>query len=319
MATYDSFKRIATDSIINNSIATADLANSAVAAGKFEPAAITAGKFENASVGDNQLAAAVDLSTKTVTYRSILNADISATAGITGGQLGSGAITANLGYTPLNANNGTMTGALTVPNGSAASPSITTTGNTNTGIFFDGSNNVFFTSAGARQLSVDSTGRMLRGTSESAGTVAFRSDGTAGWTYNNSYGGTGWRHLNSNFGWSTGNQRGGSNFNSNGIFTAPVSGFYHFMFQTYGHNDGNGTGSYIHLSFGRNGGVAFARGQTPHGIFAHGTSQTYPHGIIMDLSTYLDAAENMRIYVYWAGNSMRFHGAHSIFNGYLVT
>lgn len=318
MATYNSFKRIATDSIINSSIATGDIANSAVAAGKFEPAAITAGKFENASVGANQLASSIDLSTKTVTYRSIVDADVATGAAIAGSKLASGAIVANLGYTPLSNAGGTMTGALRVPDGSAASPSITQSGNTNTGIYFDGSN-VRFTAAGNQQMFVDGSGRMVRGTSESAGTVAFRSDGTSGWQYNNSYGGTGWQHLNSNFGWSTGNQRGGSNFNSNGVFTAPVSGFYHFMFQTYGHNDGNGTGSYIHLSFGRNGGVAFARGQTPHGIFAHGTCETYPHGIIMDLSTYLDASDNMRVYVYWAGNNMRFHGAHSIFNGYLVT
>jgi hypothetical protein len=318
MATYNSFKRIATDSFINSSIATGDMANNAVAAGKFQSAAITAGKFENASVGATQLASTVDLSTKTVTYRSIVDGDVATGAAIEGSKLASGAIVANLGYTPLNNAGGTMTGALRVPDGSASSPSITQSGNTNTGIYFDGSN-VRFAAAGAEQMRIDGSGRMIRGTSESAGTVAFRSDGTSGWNYNNSYGGTGWRHLNSAFGWTTGNQRGGSNFNSDGVFTAPVSGFYHFMFQTYGHNDGNGTGSHIHLSFGRNGGVAFARGQTPHGIFAHGTCETYPHGIIMDLSTYMDASENMRVFVAWAGNSMRFHGAHSIFNGYLVT
>lgn len=318
MATYNSFKRIATDSFINSSIATGDMANNAVAAGKFQSAAITAGKFENASVGATQLASTIDLSTKTVTYRSIVDGDVATGAAIEGSKLASGAIVANLGYTPLNNAGGTMTGALRVPDGSASSPSITQSGNTNTGIYFDGSN-VRFAAAGAEQMRIDGSGRMIRGTSESAGTVAFRSDGTSGWNYNNSYGGTSWRHLNSAFGWTTGNQRGGSNFNSDGVFTAPVSGFYHFMFQTYGHNDGNGTGSHIHLSFGRNGGVAFARGQTPHGIFAHGTCETYPHGIIMDLSTYMDASENMRIFVYWAGNSMRFHGAHSIFNGYLVT
>jgi len=318
MATYNSFKRIATDSFVDASIATADIANNAVVAGKFAADAITSAKFANEAVGADELAASVDLSTKTVTYRSITNGDIASGAAIDGAKLGSGAITTNLGYTPLNKASGTMTGALRLPDGSASAPSITQSGNTNTGIYFDGSN-VRFTAAGSQQMFIDGSGRMVRGTSESAGTVAFRSDATAGWTYNNSYGGTSWRHLNSAFGWSTGNQRGGSNFSSDGVFTAPVSGFYHFMFQTYGYNDTNGTENYIHLSFGRNGGVAFARGQTPHGMFAHGTSANHPHGIIMDLSTYLDASENMRIYVYWNGNSMRFHGAHSIFNGYLVT
>jgi hypothetical protein len=318
MATYNSFKRIATDSIVNSSLAAADLDALSVTAGKFEPSAVTSAKIQDGAVGAAQLAASVDLSGKTVTYREILNSDVAAGAAIAAGKLASGAITTNLGYTPLATANGTMTGVLRVPNGSIASPSITQSGNTNTGISFDGSNNVFFSSAGVQQMSVNSAGILQRGTSDTSGAPAFRSDGTSGWQYNNSYGGTSWRHLNSAFGWST-TQRGGSNFSSDGVFTAPVSGFYHFMFQTYGHNDGNGTENHIHLSFGRNGGVAFARGQTPHGIFAHGTSATYPHGILMDLSTYMDASENMRIYVYWAGNGMRFHGAHSVFNGYLVT
>jgi hypothetical protein len=318
MATYNSFKRIATDSIVNSSLAAADLDALSVTAGKFEPSAVTSAKIQDGAVGAAQLAASVDLSGKTVTYREIQNSDVAAGAAIAAGKLASGAITTNLGYTPLATANGTMTGVLRVPNGSIASPSITQSGNTNTGISFDGSNNVFFSSAGVQQMSVNSAGILQRGTSDTSGAPAFRSDGTSGWQYNNSYGGTSWRHLNSAFGWST-TQRGGSNFSSDGVFTAPVSGFYHFMFQTYGHNDSGGTENYIHLSFGRNGGVAFARGQTPHGMFAHGTSATYPHGILMDLSTYMDASENMRIYVYWAGNGMRFHGAHSVFNGYLVT
>lgn len=318
MATYSSFKKIKADSIIDNSIQAADIANDAITSGKFASGAITVDKIAPGAVGTTQLNSTVDLTGKTVTYRAITDADVSSSAGIAAGKLASGAMTANLGYTPLNSSGGTMSGQLIVPDGSASSPSIAQSGNTNTGIYFDGSNNVNFTANGTRQMWIDSSGRMLRGNDQTTGTVAFRADGTAGWTYNNSYGGTSWRHLNSNFGWSV-TQRGGSNCSSDGVFTAPVSGFYHFMFQTYGHNDGNGTGSHIHLSFGRNGGVAFARGQTPHGIYAHGTSDTYPHGILMDLSTYLDASENIRIYVYWAGNSMRFHGGHSIFHGYLVT
>lgn len=318
MATYTSFKKIAADSIIDGQVAAADIGANQAVAGDFAVGSVTNAKIANGSIGDTQLAGTIDISTRTVTYRAITNADISASANLSGTKLASGAAAANLGYTPLPNSGGTMTGPLRVPNGSAASPSITTSGNTNTGIFFDGSNNVYFAAAGVQQMRVDASGRMTRGTANNTGTVAFWADGTTGWLYNNSFGGTGWREITNAFGWSA-IQRGGSNF-ANGIFTAPVAGFYHFQFQTYGHNDTSGTGEYIHLSFGRNGGVAFAGGRTPHGIFAHGTTGgPYPHGILMDLSTYLSASDNIRVYTYWAGNNMRFHSSHSLFNGYLVT
>lgn len=320
MANYSSFKRIATDSFVDNSLAAVDLASSAATSGKFAPNAVTQPKLATGAVGTTQLAAVVDLSEKAVSYRPIVNTDISASANIVAASMATGAMATNLGYTPVSDTNGTMTGSLVVPAGSAASPSITQSGNTNTGIHFDASNNIYFSAGGQQQLRVDPSGRMTRGTSVDTGTVAFRADGTAGWLYNNSFGGTGWREVGSAFGWSA-TQRGGSNFNnSNGVFTAPVSGFYHFMFQTYGHNDNSGTANYTHLSFGRNGGVAFAGGRTPHGIFAHGTTNgPYPHGVLMDLSTYLNASDNIRVFTFWAGNGMRWHSSHSIFHGYLVT
>jgi hypothetical protein len=320
MATYSSFKRIATDSFIDGSVAAVDIASNAVTNGKFATNAIISEKFATGSVGATQLATEVDLSTRSVTYRQITDSDISNTAGINSTRLASNAITSNLGYTPVNNTNGTMTGPLVVPAGSAGSPGIARDGNTNTGIFADSGNNLYFSAGGVQQLRVDSAGRMLRGTDVNTGTVSFRADGTAGWLYNNSFGGTGWREIGSAFGWSA-TQRGGTNFNnSNGVFTAPVAGFYHFMFQTYGHNDNSGTANYTHLSFGRNGGIAFAGGRVPHGMFAHATSGgPYPHGVLMDLSTFLSAGDNIRVFTFWAGNGMRWHAAHSIFHGYLVT
>lgn len=318
MATYNSFKRIANDSIINNSVAADDVGANEVETGKFAAGAITANKIANSAVGAGQLAASIDLSGKSVTYRPVSNSDISASAGIAGTKLASGATSTNLGYTPANKASPTMTGPLRATAGSNSTPGIAQTGDLNTGVYFDGSDNVYFATAGTRRMAVDSAGRLTKGSSDTNGTVSFRADGTAGWLYNNSFGGTGWRHINSAFGWQVQN-RGGSNCDGSGVFTAPVSGFYQFLFQTYGHNDTSGTPNYIHLSFGRNGGVSFAGGRTPHGIFAHGTTNgPYPHGILMDLSTYLNASDNIRVYTYWAGNQMRFHAAHSIFHGSLV-
>lgn len=316
MATYNSFKRISTDALVNNAVAADDIGTGEIQTGKFAAGAITTNKLANSAVGASQLAATLDISGKSVTYRSIVNADISNTANITGTQLGSGAITTNLGYTPADKDNPVMSGQLKLPNGNSGTAALRDSGGR--GVYFDGSDNIYFTSNGGQRLKIDSSGRMTKGVNDTNGTVAFRADGTAGWLYNNSFGGTSWRHINSAFGWSVQN-RGGTNCDSDGIFTAPVSGFYQFMFQTYGHNDSYGTPNYIHLSFGRNGGVSFAGGRTPHGIFAHGTTNgPYPHGILMDLSTYLNASDNIRVYTYWAGNQMRFHAAHSIFDGSLV-
>ena len=151
--------------------------------------------------------------------------------------------------------------------------------------------------------------------------VAFHAPGTSGWRYSNSYGGRGWRTLGSNFGWGTNQQRGGSVFNnSNGRFTAPVAGFYQFHFETYARNDRNNTQGYYHMSFGVNGGNQMVGGRTPHGIYGHSNaSRYYPNGTHVDLGTYLNAGQYVEVRVFWHNNQTRFHGAHSMFNGYMIS
>jgi hypothetical protein len=105
MATYGSYKKISADSIVVGTIATADIAATTVTASKIANGAVgtsqlinnavTAAKIANGAVGTSQLASTIDLSSKTVTYRPIANADISATAAITTSKLvGALAVTA---------------------------------------------------------------------------------------------------------------------------------------------------------------------------------------------------------------------------------
>lgn len=102
MATYGSYKKIASESIVdttvtnakfvNNTISTAKLATNSV--GTTELAATTVGttNIGTGEVGTTQLDTTLDLSGRTVTYRPIVNADISASAAIATSKL-TGALT----------------------------------------------------------------------------------------------------------------------------------------------------------------------------------------------------------------------------------
>ena len=321
MATYSSFKKIANDSIIANTITNSDLSTGIVTNGKLAPNSVTSEKIVNNAVGTSQLASTVDISTKSVTYRAVNNADISASAGIQATKLAAGAATTNLGYTPLNKNGNAMTGLLRTTAGSAGAPAIALEGNTNTGIYFANDNTVRIATAGGERARFDPSGRFLQGTAQTTGSPMFQSTGTGGWLYNNQLGaGTGWQELNSNFGW-TGYQRGGSNFNyTSGRFTAPVAGHYNFQWLTYQHNDTSWTSAtgHMHMTLTRNGGTGAWSGRTPHGMWAHGNGSPYPHGINWQVDLYLNAGEFSSIMAYWSSNNNRFHAAHSFFNGYLI-
>jgi hypothetical protein len=321
MATYNSFKRIASDSFVANSIGSTDISAGAITNGKLATDAVTSAKVAAGAIGAAQLAANVDLSSKTVTYRTIVNTDIGGAAGIASGKLASGAGVANLGYTPLNINGSSMTGPLRTTAGSAAAPAIALSGNTNTGIYFGNDSTVRISTAGVERARFDPSGRFLQGTAQDAGSPMFQSHGTGGWLYNNQLGaGTGWQEINSGFGW-TGYQRGGSNFNyTNGRFTAPVAGHYNFQWLSYQHNDTSWTSStgHMHMGLSRNGGVNSGGGRTPHGIWSHGNGSPYPHGLNWQIDTYVPAGDIIGIFCYWSSNNNRFHSSHSFFNGYLI-
>lgn len=319
MPTYNSFKRIDAEAIIDGSIAAGDVADNSAVTGKFATDSVTASKIGTGAVGATQLGASVDLSGRTVTYRPIVDGDISSGAGITADRMAAGAMTTNIGYTPLSNNNSNaMTGVLRVPNGSAANPAIQSGSQSNTGIYFDSANNVVFSVAGAERMRINANGHKTLGTDANNGSIMWLASGTSGWTYQNSYGGSGWREVGGAFGWDV-YQRGGSNFSTgNGRFTAPVSAFYHLTWQSYNYNDDNNTPNYIHLGFSRSGGLGAWSGRHPHGIWMHGTNANHAGGVSMSLDLYLNAGEYTSQFIFWAGGPSRVHGSHSIFSGYMI-
>jgi hypothetical protein len=81
-----------------------------------------------------------------------------------------GATTASTGaFTTLSA-----TGVTTVQAGSAASPAITTTGDTNTGIFFPAADTICFSEGGLEAMRIDSAGNVGVGTTPSAWFSTYR-------------------------------------------------------------------------------------------------------------------------------------------------
>jgi len=314
MANYNSFKRVTGESIVDGEVVNSEIGNSAVTTGKIVNGAVTTAKILDGSVSDTKLSSTFDISGKTVTYRAIADGDISSSANIAGTKFAGGAFASNLGGTPLNRAGGTMSSALRTTTGNVSAPAIYRDGDSDTGISFSG-NSTVISAGGTEALRLNTNDTITTPSS-----VAFHSAGTSGWRYANSYGGTGWRTLNSNFGWSNTQQKGGSNFNTtNGRFTAPVAGFYQFHFETYARNDRNNNQGYYHMSFGVNGGNQMIGGRTPHGIYGHSNAQRYyPNGTHCDQGTYLNAGQYVEVRVFWHNNQTRFHGSHSMFDGYLV-
>jgi len=103
------------------------------------------------------------------------------------------------------------TGVTTVQAGTAAAPAITTTGDTNTGIFFPAADTIAFSEGGAEAMRIDSSGNLLVGTTSANGKVTINQTDTSARTITASSpasyaatvfrsdsaatSGTGWYHL----------------------------------------------------------------------------------------------------------------------------
>ena len=315
MPSYSSFKKISSEAIVDQTIQSGDIANTTIVTGDIQDNAVVAGKMSGV-VTSAKLNATIDLSGKTVTYRGIVNADISASAGIVGGKFASGAAVNNLGYTPVNQGGDTLSGNLIVDAGSASAPSLTRDGNTNTGVSLE-ANAIRISGGGSEAMIIDNAGRVRR-----PNLPAFATSGTAGWLYASNYGGTGDRELTGGvMGWNNAShQTGGSNWNaSTGRYTAPVAGYYVFHTCWYMLNDNNSTPSYVHCFYGRNGGFGWMPGgRTPHTINMHGNRNNYDDGSNYSTMFQLNAGEYASIFIRWHSYNSRHHAGHQIFSGHLI-
>jgi hypothetical protein len=312
MPSYNSFKRITSEAIIDGSVTGTKLGTDSVTSAKINANAVSTADILNGAVGTTQLAASVDLSGKTVTYRAIVNADI-ANSTISGAKLGASAATNNLGFTPVNKAGGTVTsGQLRLAAGSAGVSAIGLTGDDNVGIYFPSTNNVTIATSGANRLNVNGSGH-----AQEPGRPAFYACGLGGWYYGNTFGGAGWREL-TGIGWEYSNQ-GGFSITSNCRAVAPVSGYYWFYLQSYYYNDNNATNGYTHWNIGRNGapntGVS---GRHPHSIFAHGLPNHHAPGVMVPVEFYMSAGDYASPQPYTPAGPGRFHADHSIWCGFLI-
>jgi hypothetical protein len=314
MATYSSFKKIDTDAIVSATVASADIAANTITATNITDANVPAAAFSG-TVTSAKIASTIDLSGKTVTYRAIVNGDISATAAIAGAKLASGAATNNLGFTPINRAGDTLTGQLLVPSGSVAAPSIVSSGDTASGINIT-SNNVNIVAGGVSGINVNSSGFATR-----PNNPAFLSWANAGWLYGGSYGGTGEYECGSIMGWSNAFQTGGTNFaNANGRFTAPVAGYYHFSTWWYLLNDANTPPGYIHPFFRKNNSRGWTSGgRSPYLMAMHQNTNQYDDGYSHTAVIDMNAGDYVSIGIVWHNTSAsRHHAAHQYFSGALI-
>jgi hypothetical protein len=112
-------------------------------------------------------------STTGLAITGTLSASSTATLTLTGGTINGmtvGATTASTGaFTSLTASTTLgVTGVATFSAGTAALPALTTTGDTNTGIFFPAADTIAFSEGGAETARIDSSGNLLVGTTSSS-------------------------------------------------------------------------------------------------------------------------------------------------------
>ena len=98
-----------------------------------------------------------------------------------------------------------------------------------------------------------------------------------------------------------------------------VSGYYHFSTMWYLLNDSNGTNSYIHTFFRKNGSVnTTPSGRIPYNINMHGNSNNYDDGASYSSIQYLNSGQYVSLCIRWHSTNSRHHAGHQIFSGQLI-
>ena len=306
MANYDSFKKVTSAAIVDGAVTTSDAGGSSFTGSKFQNNTIGNDAFGDGSISSDKLAASLDISGMTVTYRSLVNGDF-ANSSIVGSKMESNSVTNALGYTPLNKAGDTTTGQLVV---------------SNTDIIGSGTNNDGFRTNNQNfQLVENNTVRYdlnSSGQATHSRKPTWQASGRGGWRYANSYGGaSSWRELD-DMGWNFAT-RGGVTTSNNCRVTVPVAGYYHTYLQTYWYNNSNSTNGYTHWTIALNGANRqMYGGRTPHTMFAYGLRNNHAPGIMVGFIRYMNAGQYVTPRPYFGGNQGRHHGNYSHWSGFLI-
>lgn len=307
MANYNSFKKVNSEQIVDETITSSDIGTGAVTSGKIADGAVNADKIEGGAISSDKLSSTLDISGKTVTYRPLVDGDFANTA-IAGTQLESGATVANLGYTPVNTAGDTVTGQIQVADGTI----IANNSNTNSGIRINGQE-ISIRENGTDRLLFNSNGQPT-----ASSQPAWVASGRGGWRYGNQYDGArAWRELdNIGYNFST---AGGVTVSNNVRVTVPIAGYYYCYFQGYWYNNSNSTNGYTHFKIALNGGNGeLYGGRTNHQMYAYGLRNNHAPGIMTSYVRYMNAGQYVSPRPYFGGNQGRIHGNHMLWCGYLI-